>query len=241
MSPDFKKKWEDNLTNCSLNLTFLINEHKNELGKMDCELNALLQGVATLQNTDSFANREKDLQENLKRFSREIITTKEMKIIRDRKAFKLNKAYKWPMFQQSRPFKYPNPPKQRSNSTSKDTVVSDSSTFPQFSHFALPNSTPRFSQKRSQGDDVLNRTQDTKRCADSEHQCDFPTNEVVGIGDNTRGVFSSLSSASVSGSQVSVSTNSKNLHNSFLGANATQSTMLPHLQKHNLGKKTHKH
>lgn len=120
------------------------------LCRVDGELQNLLQGTSTLQNTESYANREKDLHKNLERFRQEFITSKEKKIIRNRKAFQLNRAYKWPTFLQQKSFRYLNPPKNTSNSRSRDTTDSESFCFLCFFSIISPCLTQQDSQTLSE-------------------------------------------------------------------------------------------
>lgn len=79
-SQEFKKKWEDALTNCSLSLMSLfINEHKTEMSIMDNELQTLGASLSSYNTTEGFAARDKLISDNLAKRSKEIITNKEKK------------------------------------------------------------------------------------------------------------------------------------------------------------------
>lgn len=93
-SQEFKKKWEEVLTNCSLSLmSLLINEHKAQLDLVDTELQSLNTNLSTFSSMEGFSAKDKMISHNLAKRSKIIITNKEKKLTRDQKAFSNNKAY----------------------------------------------------------------------------------------------------------------------------------------------------
>lgn len=59
------------------------------------DVQALLSTRTHLFNTTEFTLRETKLNNQLEKRNREIITTKEKKLLRDRKAFATKKSYRW--------------------------------------------------------------------------------------------------------------------------------------------------
>lgn len=95
----FKNKWEDRLTKCSLELiSLLFEEHRGKIGLIDNDLIQINTTLVTLSNTPGFNEKQKQLNENLAKSSKDSITTKEKKLIQDRKAFQTNRAYIWYRF-----------------------------------------------------------------------------------------------------------------------------------------------
>lgn len=64
---------------------------------MDQEIQACNSKLAALDPVGGLAEKEKDLNLGLEKLSRDILTKKEKKLERDRKAFTANKAYNWPV------------------------------------------------------------------------------------------------------------------------------------------------
>lgn len=121
--PEFKKQWEDILTDSFLSLmSLLVIEHQLELACVDKEINDTFTALSAFKTTEGYLEMDKKITDSLARLRKNIISTKERKLLRDRRAFMGNKAYIWPNTHQAKPFKsyfrsnYPN-----------DTVHSDSS------------------------------------------------------------------------------------------------------------------
>lgn len=105
-SPTFKNNWEQTLTQCSQSLINLLNnEHKSELLDVDKELHDIHTKLLTFNTVEGFNIKEKQIGDNLSKISKQIITTKERKFIRDKRAFSENKAYLWPASQPVKTYK----------------------------------------------------------------------------------------------------------------------------------------
>lgn len=120
----FKSKWEDALTTCSVNLLqILIDHYQQELTTVEQDLQSLLTTGTHLLNTNEYEVKKLELNNHLEKLNRDIITTKEKKLLRDRKAFLTKKAYKWynpPAQRAGKPFSRKN-----SNSASQNVVVTN--------------------------------------------------------------------------------------------------------------------
>lgn len=102
-SNDFKSKWENTLTDCSLALLrLLIDEHKHESALLDAEIQACNIKIAALNTPEGLAQKERELNNGLEKVSHDMITKKEKKLVRDRRAFATSKAYYWPTPYQSK-------------------------------------------------------------------------------------------------------------------------------------------
>lgn len=118
-------------------MQLLVNEHKKEIEQLDNKIQACNSTIASSDASSSLADKEKELNIGLEKFSRDIITKKEWKLARDLKAFQTKKAYVWPSPSQSyqpranRRNKYRKySPKNGNNSRGEgesDQAVSDSS------------------------------------------------------------------------------------------------------------------
>lgn len=63
---DFKNKWEETLTNCSLNVkSLLIGAHRAELGTIDNKLQQLNVSLITFNTLTGFSDKGKQISENL--------------------------------------------------------------------------------------------------------------------------------------------------------------------------------
>lgn len=101
---EFKNLWEQTLTSCSLALmTLLINEYKSELASVHKELQDTSVSLASFTSVEDFTNKDKQIGKNLAKLSKQLITIKEKKLIRNRRAFSEHKAYAWPNAQSSKP------------------------------------------------------------------------------------------------------------------------------------------
>lgn len=83
-------------------MQLLVEEHKKEIELLDGDIQSCNSTIAASDGSRSFVEREKELNMGLERLSRDLITQKEKKLARDRKAFQINKAYIWPS--SSQPF-----------------------------------------------------------------------------------------------------------------------------------------
>lgn len=115
---------------------------------------------------DQFQAREKELQEYLERVNRTIITTKDKKLLWDRKAFKNKKAYRWSSGPPRRP-PYREQEQRVPNAQNKvDGSISDSSLSSHSSYASLPparNSNQKQNKKQTQEEIAVNKTQASKR------------------------------------------------------------------------------
>lgn len=95
-SENFKNRWEQTLTKCLIGLMGLLIEHyQSEMGVQDTEIQTLWQNTNHLQSSTVFLGTKAVLNEHLDKFNREIISSKELKFIRDKKAFNSGRAYRW--------------------------------------------------------------------------------------------------------------------------------------------------
>lgn len=91
--------------------------------------------IALLNLGDGLAEKERDFKMNLEKLSCEIITRKEKKIGRGRKAFNSGTAYTWPVpFQVRQNRRFRNPGMQTNVPVPAETEDSDSSRFSVSSH-----------------------------------------------------------------------------------------------------------
>lgn len=105
LSDDFKRKWKQTLTICSVNMMGLLIEHyQSEMSALDTEIQTLLLNSNHLQASTCFQEKEAVLNDCLDKFKREIISSKELKFLRDKKAFNLGKAYRWSKSTSRKPF-----------------------------------------------------------------------------------------------------------------------------------------
>lgn len=72
-----------------------MEHYQQELATVDKNLQATLQNGSHLNQLTGFSSRETELNDHLDKFNRDIVSTKETKYFSDKKAFSLNKAYKW--------------------------------------------------------------------------------------------------------------------------------------------------
>lgn len=85
-------------------MSLLISEHKAELDLVDKQLHETNLSLSTFNTLEGFAEKHKQITESLAKLSKQAITSKEKKLLRDRKAFAGHKAYLWPSTQ---PHKFP--------------------------------------------------------------------------------------------------------------------------------------
>lgn len=186
-SQEFKNKWEETLTNCSLSLmSLLITKHRAELNQVDKELLIINASLASFNTMEGYADKEKNIGENIARLSKQTITTKEKKLICDRKAFAGNKAYIWPNTQFSKPRRTPtfiaaNP--QNADSQNVEVLYSDSSASASSLSSAPSSSTRTFKQvrKHQKPHNVSPTVQ--KRCNTNEHLGDPSILTSQGVGN----------------------------------------------------------
>lgn len=93
---DFKQKWEQILSECSLNLIRLIITHEEEtLLVIRTKITALQSDVKIHAETDTFNKLDNKMQENLNKLEKIITETKQTKFLRDLQDYKTNNVYLW--------------------------------------------------------------------------------------------------------------------------------------------------
>lgn len=125
----FKNKWENALSNCSLTLMqLLIDQHKIDLDHVDSEILICNTKIKALKLGEILAEREREISMGMETLCRDLISKKEKKLARDRKAFLANSAYSWPPVPQNRYFrKLPPRSDTRKDFESSETSISSAS------------------------------------------------------------------------------------------------------------------
>lgn len=96
IGPKFKKDWEANLSTCSNKMMLLlIDEYKTTIAQIDKELEPLYTKLSSLKTHAQYNQQDKELNEHLERFNRDVLIKKENKFLRDSRAFQEFKAYHW--------------------------------------------------------------------------------------------------------------------------------------------------
>lgn len=127
--------------------------------------------IIAVKNSAGLVEKEKELGLNLEKISRETITVKENKLLRDQKAFFADKAYNWP---NSQPFKVYK--RSRNNFTHNHSNIeldgSDSSASSVSSHVSsFPYRNFKQNKKRP-NEYQQDQTSEFKRRTDNRHMGD---------------------------------------------------------------------
>lgn len=96
MSVNFKKEWEKNLSKCSTGMmSLLIDEYQRKLIDIEKELERLNKQLIGFKDHALFEQYDRNLNEHLEHYNKEILIKKDKKFFRDRVAFQESKAYNW--------------------------------------------------------------------------------------------------------------------------------------------------
>lgn len=125
-SVDFKKSWENTLTNCSIELmSKLTTQYRSDMTSLDAEIDRLLNQFPNIQESGSFTNKWKEIRDKIESLNKDIITKKQRKFSQDKLAFTEGYAYKWSG--KSSSYKHKRQNRQSPAPTATDYTESDSS------------------------------------------------------------------------------------------------------------------
>lgn len=95
-SPEFKLKWENILTQCSLELMkLLILHYQTELNTLDQEIFLLQTSNEIIREHTLFSKRVQETKDYITKITKDIIYKKQNKLSKDRLAFSEGFAYHW--------------------------------------------------------------------------------------------------------------------------------------------------
>lgn len=147
-SPDFRKSWENILTNCSIELMQqLTTQYRTDMTSLDVEIDRLLNQFPNIKDSASFTNRWKEVRDKVENLNKDIITKKQRKFFQDKLAFSEGYAYKW----SGKPYSRKNKSFSRKPPilTANDCTESDSSISSQVTTRSTTSETPSVPRKRS--------------------------------------------------------------------------------------------
>lgn len=159
---DFKRKWESVLNACSKELMkLLIGEYQSQELDIENDITKLTNTVQHLTKTKEYEIKYKELDANLEKFNRDLISKKEKKMNRDRKAYRNGRAYTWTQPPMNRKQKNNGLKKPITNQTDAYDSSSSLSSVSSQPVRLNPNQTVR---KKPQGDvSFFQKNQDPKR------------------------------------------------------------------------------
>lgn len=96
IGPTFKNEWQNNLSTCSRGMmSLIIEEYQKSLKEIDRELDSVYTQLVVFKNHALYAQYDKELNEHIEQFNREMLIKKEKNFHRDKNAFQDQKAYNW--------------------------------------------------------------------------------------------------------------------------------------------------
>lgn len=127
-SPDFRKSWENILTNCSIELMQqLTTQYRTDMTSLDCEIDRLLNQFPNIKDSASFTNKWKEVRDKVENLNKDIITKKQRKFFQDKLAFSEGYAYKWsgkPYSRKNKSFNRKSPILTATDCTESDSSIS---------------------------------------------------------------------------------------------------------------------
>lgn len=170
-------------------MELLVGHYNAEMSGMDREKEQLWQEATHLVNQTTFQTKEHNLNEHLDQLNRDILSIKEKKLARDRKAFTSGQAYKWHNFQPRR-FQGPNIKKGPINKN-MDGELSDSSSISSSRSFQGRGNQERWPHKQSKKcglDEEKSGSENKKRTGNTVVVKKSTTPLVTGNTDYSRSV-----------------------------------------------------
>lgn len=96
VSDSFCQKWELNVQACTKQMMLLLCEvYDSQTVKIDKDIEAPYNLNSHITSSILFQEKEKILQEQIELHNKNIITNKEKKFVRDQRAFRERRAYRW--------------------------------------------------------------------------------------------------------------------------------------------------
>lgn len=135
----------------------IIGALQTELSSFDLKLQALWTTAGHQRGAAVFNKKAAELNEHLEKFNRDVILSKEKKLIRDKKAFVSGRAYKWFQSENQRPQR--NHGNINQQQTALDGNISDSSV----SSISSFSSQTRRGQKQSRSSSAPDNVENNKQ------------------------------------------------------------------------------
>ncbi|XP_040193145.1 uncharacterized protein LOC120926910 [Rana temporaria] len=92
----FKKRWENNLQQCTkIMMKLLIEEYQKRILTSEKEIDELYNQLEPFKDMDTYKDQEQKIKGHIDTTVKDLITKKEQNFWRDKMAFKEGKAYRW--------------------------------------------------------------------------------------------------------------------------------------------------